>query len=191
MRENALKRAQKFGKKLFGKNFETMVMDARNAHMLGRRFDIVLLYGLSTPHFSPWDIVKLYSSATRCLKNHGIFVVEETDRRLGIFINKGYKWALVESGGVHDRFTMSFHAGYDVLRGMIRRVYFDPANPAKFVPMDIFMWGIAEVAAMAWVFFEDVDLIALENTRHFILGKRPRKALRDIKLEEPSCLRKN
>jgi SAM-dependent methyltransferase len=163
------------------------VVDARRVHELGEEYDLVLMYGLSTPHFDPWDLVRLLASVGQALKDGGIFVVEESDRRYRIFLTLGYKWALAETA--EGKFTVSFHTGYDFHRGTIRRHYLDFSAPSAPVEMDTYMWGLAEVGAFVWAFFEEVDFLRLRNERHFILGRKPRRAVSPEDLRPPGFLR--
>jgi len=44
------------------------------------------MYGLSTPHFNPWQLERLFASVAQVLDDKGIFVVDEFDRRYTIFL---------------------------------------------------------------------------------------------------------
>ncbi|RKX70284.1 hypothetical protein DRP53_05550 [candidate division WOR-3 bacterium] len=183
LRKKALARAKKWGTQVIGKRVETLVIDVKKIHTLRRKFDLALMYGLSTPHFNPRELVRLLSSVSDRLEEDGIFVVDEMDRRYTIFLNVGYKWALAE-GAEEDRLAVSFHSGYDPSKGTFKRVFIDLARRGTPVTLETFMWGLAEVAAMMWIFFKAVDLVQLRATRHFILGYRPRKILKPQDLKE-------
>ncbi|MGY4707607.1 class I SAM-dependent methyltransferase [Candidatus Bipolaricaulota sp. J31] len=185
LREEALNKAAKWAERELGKGIETVLLDAREAHKLDEKFDIVLMYGLSTPHFDPWELVRLFSSVGDALCDGGIFVLDESDRRHRIFLTVGYKWALAEAAD--ERFTVSFHTGYDLYRGTVKRHYLDLHAPDEPVEMETFMWGLAEVAAFVWCFFEEVDLVQLRDVRHFVLGRGPRGRLSpgDLILPKP------
>lgn len=77
------KKAQILIKKMGIKNIKTIIMDAKEIGRLKDKFDIVLLYGLSTPHFNPWGLLKLLSSVSSVLNDNGIFIVDESDRITG------------------------------------------------------------------------------------------------------------
>ncbi len=183
IRDDALKKAMEWGRKIGIEKMETMVIDAKEIHKINDNFDIALLYGLSTPHFNPWEIVKLFSSASQILDNNGIFVVDESDRRYRIFLSTGYKWSLAEGDG--ENTTLSFHSGYDFIKGTVKRTYVN-LKKQKIVAMESFMWSIAEIGALMWIFFNDVDIMHLDNTRHFIIGYKPRKAIKPVYLKKPS-----
>jgi len=187
LREEALRRAAKWAKEELGREIETALLDAREAHKLGEKFDLVLMYGLSTPHFDPWDLVEFLAAAGEALEDRGILVIEESDRRYRIYLTAGYKWALAEAAD--ERFTVSFHTGYDLYRGTVKRHYLDLRAPGAPVEMETFMWGLAEVAAFVWCFFGEVDLIQLRNERHFVLGRGPRRRLSPEDLRRPGLLR--
>lgn len=84
---------------------------------------------------------------------------------------------------------MSFHTGYDVTKGTCKRTYINFTNPTKPVTTELFMWGLAEVGALIWTFFKDVDLLNLIGTRYFILGYKPRKILKPEEIKEPFVIR--
>ena len=88
---------------------------------------MVPVYGLSTPHFDPWELVKLPASVGEAPGDEGIFVVGESDRRYRILPVFGYRWALAERA--EGKFTMSFHAGRDFLRGTLKRIYTNLREP--------------------------------------------------------------
>ena len=186
LRPDVLERAQVLGARELGREPETLVLNAREAHRLRRKFDVALLYGLSTPHFNPWELTELLASVGEVLKDEGILLIEETDRRYRIFLMIGYKWALAEAA--EERFTVSFHTGYDLYRGTVRRHYIDFAAGSGPVEMETFMWGLAEVGAFASCFFREVDFVRIRNQRHFILGRGPRRAISPGDLRRPRAV---
>ncbi len=187
LRRGILGKAREWGTEVIGDRIKTVPADAKEVHGLGEKFDLALMYGLSTPHFDPWELVRLLASVGESLGDDGIFVVEEGDRRYRVFLMLGYKWALAEAA--EEKLTVSFHTGYDFRRGTIRRHYLNFADLGKPVEMETFMWGLAEVAAFVWCFFGEVDLLQLRNERHFILGRKPRRAVVPKDLEPPPFLR--
>ena len=122
--------------------------DAREVRKLGRRFDIAPIYGLSTPHFDPWDIARVFVSVSEVLIGNGIFVIDEADREYTIFLTQGYKEVLVESVS-EGRLVASFHAGYDPLRDLCKRVFVVLTKGAEPVTLSTFLRGLAEVASLA------------------------------------------
>lgn len=186
LRDSTLKRAEKLAERELGRGIRTVCLDARKIHELDERFDLVLMYGLSTPHFDPWELVALLASAGEALRDEGIMALDESDRRYRIFLLAGYKWAMAE--GEDKDPTISFHLGYDLKRGTLKRVYLKPGKEGP-VTAELFMWGLAEVGAFMWCFFEELDLVPLREERHFILGRRPRRALRPGDLGTPCFLR--
>ncbi|KPL02313.1 MAG: hypothetical protein AMJ90_06220 [candidate division Zixibacteria bacterium SM23_73_2] len=185
LRKDSLDLAQRWAEDYLKKKVEVLVVDARETWKLKEKFDVCLIYGLSTPHFNPWDLVKLLSSVGEVLTDDGILVVDEADRRFRIFLEQGYKWALAEELDP-DKFVVSFHTGYDFNRGTCKKAYVNFNDPKKPVRMEVFMWGLAEVGAFLWTFFKDVDFISLGGTRHFILGYQPRRLIKPGDLKKPS-----
>ncbi|WP_324609463.1 class I SAM-dependent methyltransferase [Thermococcus piezophilus] len=77
---------------------------------------LALLWGLTMPHFDPFDAVRIFANVTLSLNEDGIFVIKETDRVYGILYNIGYKDFLVESK-TEDHTIVSVHEGYNLKRG--------------------------------------------------------------------------
>lgn len=138
LRETALKKAKTWGKELGIDNIKTIAMDAADVYKLKDTFDIVLMYGLSTPHFNPWQLERLFASVAQVLDDKGIFVVDEFDRRYTIFLKNNYQWALAESD--EDKFCLSFHTGYNLKRGTFKRTHVSfSKTPIKPVEIETFM----------------------------------------------------
>lgn len=188
LRKDALKKAKQWGEKVLGKKILTKVIDAKEIHKLGRKFDMVFMYGLSTPHFNPWDIIRLFGATSECLEDDGIFIIDEADRRYSIFFTRGYQQLIAE--GDDNKFVLNFHSGYDMLKGTFSRTHFSPIFPKKTITMELYFWGLAEIGSFTFLFFEDVDFVNTEGTRCFILGYKPRKVLRLGDLREPLLFRK-
>lgn len=185
LRGEALETAERFGYGEIGCRVRTALMDAREIHRTGEKFDLVLMYGLSTPHFNPWDLVRFLSSAGEVLNDDGFLAVEEADRRYSIFLTAGYKWALYEAFD-ESKPVISFHAGYDLKSGMVKRVFWNfKGEPFS---MEAYYWGFAELASLTWIFFKDVDLVSLGRARGFIVGVAPRRLLKPEALGEPSFI---
>jgi len=183
LRGEALEAARKFSYEETGSVARTALIDARETHRIGERFDLVLMYGLSTPHFNPWDLARFLSSAGEALSDDGFLAVEEVDRRYTIFLSVGYKWALYETLE-ENKPVVSFHAGYDFRNGMMKRVFWNFKEEP--FPMELYYWGFAELAGLTWLFFKDVDLVSLERARGFVVGIAPRRLLKPETLGEPS-----
>lgn len=174
LRESALKIAREFSRRELGFEAKTVVHDARRVHELGYSPDIVLIWGLSTPHFSPWDLVSMYASVSMMLGRNGIMIVEESDRVYTIFLTMGYKNVLCEHASGNS-VVVTMHVGHDVLTGYTTRVAYDLVT-REHVLMNAYFWDIASSAAFAWIFFEDVDFMAREGSRAtgYIIARKPR-----------------
>jgi len=68
LREDALEKAVEFSRAA-GIEAEALVADARELYKSGIEADIAILWGLSTPHFNPIDLVKLYGSVSTILRD--------------------------------------------------------------------------------------------------------------------------
>jgi hypothetical protein len=158
-------------------------------------YDIVLLWGLSTPHLDPWQMVKAYSSICYLLNDSGVMVMDEVDRIFNIFYRVGYKDFLVEGESEKGATVASIHVGYDESRGVFKRATYTLPGFQKVATLDYRFWDLAGIAATGWLFFEDVDTIPpnrhkIQGMPHIILLSKPRRKihLQDLKTE-PTLLR--
>lgn len=136
LRDNSLQKAKNWSKRL-GLNIETQVIDVRETYKIEGVFDIVLMFGLSAPHFNPWDMVKVISSVSQVLDTNGVFVMHESDRRQGIFLNNSYKWVLGREGG--GKVMLNFHSGYDAIKGVVKRTYVSLTFVNEPITMEMYL----------------------------------------------------
>jgi len=192
LRENALKVAKEWGRKEVKREVHTVKVEARKIHTLKVKADVILMHGLSAPHFNPWDMVKLLASSCETLVDSGLIIMEEGDRIYRIFYQQGYKDALVERVD-EERIIISTHAGYDMLKGTFRQAEIDLISRPKPVILEAYFWGLAELMAFAWIFFENIDFVRDPEgniAQGFIIAKKPRrKVLPDTFAQNPIILR--
>lgn len=190
LRESALRVAREFGKKELGIEVKTLLMDVRELHKLRETFDVVLMTGYSMSHFSPWEAVRIFSGFAHVLADDGLVVMEECDRHAHIFYRVGYKHILVERT-TDDRVTVSIHAGYDFIRGVVARIYVDLLS-RETERIDVCYWTLAELLVLLWMFFRDVDFIPVRGPYGFILAreKRGRLSLEEL-ATPPTVLRRH
>jgi SAM-dependent methyltransferase len=135
-------------------------------------FDVILVYGLSAPHLDPYQFVRVASGMAACLDKNGVAVLEEDDRVYAILYRAGYRGVHVEEAG-EDRLVVSYHAGYDLRRGMFRRLIVNHYTGER-VEAPMRFWDIAGLAGILWAFFEDVDFKPTGVARGFLLARGPR-----------------
>jgi len=186
LRERALEVARRFSREELGDEAEVLVHDAIRVHEVLRDLDLVLMYGLSTPHFDPWRAILLLASISESLKDDGVFLVEETDRRYWVFYMTGYKDVMSEFRG--DEPTLSMHKGYDFRRGTFKRVHFSLLR-GEMAEFEVYFWGVAEFMSLMWLFFEEVDMRPVDYKRFILLARHPRRRIRPADLKLPSMLR--
>ena len=148
LRGDALEVAERFGEEELGFRPVTHRVDALAVGGLGVEFDLVVLYGLSTPHFDPWSMSLLCWSVGRALSEGGVFVVEESDRGSLLF-ERRYRDVLVEGYG-DESVTVSLHVGYDPLRGRVRRALLELPGGDGPVYLEAYVWDLAGSAALIW-----------------------------------------
>ncbi|ABL78783.1 class I SAM-dependent methyltransferase [Thermofilum pendens] len=189
LRREALELARRFSEAELGSPAETYVLDARELHALGRRFDVALVYGLTTPHFDAFDAARVYSSIAESLADDGVLLVEENDRFYGLIVLGGYREVFYE--GDERRGALSVQVGYDSLRGVVRRMHVDLSTGKRAVGETRY-WDLAGTLALVWLFFEDVDFARYPGKPRtgIVIAKKPRRKLRPDELGLPTVLRK-
>ncbi len=181
LREDALERGVRFAERE-GVEAEYRAINALSIEKIKDKFDMLLLWGLSSPHFSPQEIVKLFASVSLLLKKDGIFIMNESDRRGSIFLKTGYKLALGEERG--EKFVMSFHTGYDPYRGTFKRRYV--SLNGSTAEEELYLWGIAELSTFLTLFFKEVKIIPVQGTYlYLIISRKPIKKILPEDIKEP------
>ncbi|WFO74767.1 class I SAM-dependent methyltransferase [Desulfurococcaceae archaeon MEX13E-LK6-19] len=176
LRGSALEKAKEFCRRELGFEPRTVVWDARKVHELGLKVDLMLMYGLATPHFCPWDLLRVYASASLAISDDGVFIVEESDRFQTIFRRVGYKDILAEHVS-EDRIVLTLHKSHDILTGYTTRVAVDLVTK-QASPMNVYFWDIASSATLLWIFFNDIDFIQKPaKPSGYIIAYKPRKTI--------------
>ncbi len=157
LRRTALDKASEYAERELGIRITKYVYDVTRLWELDLKADIVLLYGFSTPHFNPYDMVKISASVARIIGEEGVFLVEESDRIYNIYQRFGYKWILPEHVD-EEKTILSIEAGRDTLKGVNRRLTIDLVSGER-VLSEIRLWDIAGTASILWSFFKHVDII--------------------------------
>lgn len=188
--EEALRIGEKWGSEELGEKVSIININALLIHKLRIKRDIVLMYGLSASHFSPWEFVKLLSSISEILEEDGLLIIEEVDRTYSIFLRVGYKDLVVER---HDEPIISLHSNYDSIRGIFERTYINLLDPSNRVKASFYYWNIAELMTLVWLYFQDVDFFPYDKKRSqgLIIGYRPRYKIKPIDLEYKPRVLKN
>ncbi len=174
IRRDVLSKAKRFSKEVLGVEAKTLVHDVREDMGIKSYYDIALLWGLTTPHFSPWDLIKVYANIAKMLKDGSLLMYDEGDRVYSIFYILGYKDVVaerVENGNV----VLTVHKDREFRTGYMVRLAINLLT-RDFVEMKIYFWDLAGSAALAWIFFEDVDFIPKDRPyRGIVIAKNPRK----------------
>ena len=188
IRRDVKEDSRAFTKRELGEEAELVVEDATRIGTINQ-FDFAIMWGYSTPHFNPWQMTKLIANISRNLRENGFFLIEEMDRLFTVFVQSGYQRVLAERV-TEDRAILSLHSGYEPMKGSFSRLLVDLFE-GKPTSEEFFFWGLASLAQMLWMFFEDVDFIQRDRYRGVLIAKKPR---RDMALEayaslEPRLLR--
>lgn len=137
---------------------------------LGSNYDIALLFGLSTPHFSPLEMLKLLANVSKALCDNGIVIIEEVDRIYNIFYKIGYKDLLVQSST--SDVVLSLHLNYDKRSGVFIRKFlriYPTYEPLGDLP--VFMWSTALTSSYVWMFFKNVEIVTISNVDYIVASK--------------------
>ncbi|MGC8949316.1 MAG: methyltransferase domain-containing protein [Thermoprotei archaeon] len=174
LRESALRKAEEFGKLELGFKPITLKAAVLKLHELNKTFDLCLMYGLSAPHFNPFQMCELLVSVSEILTNDGIFIMDEADRTYSIFFMRGYQHVLPEIS--KEKVVISLHKSYNNITGTFKRLIIDLLNK-NAIEMDMYFWNLAELMAMAWLLFNDIDFMKDKERPYagFIIIHKPRK----------------
>jgi predicted RNA methylase len=186
-------------KKSQGVYVKTIVSDATNLYEslkdYGNYFDVAILWGLSSPHFDPWKMARIYASVSYLLSDKGTMVLEEVDRVLNIFYKVGYKDFLPQVTQEGGKTIVSVHLGYNIISGTFQRAYYILPGFREVSKLSVRLWDIAGISALGWMFFRDVDIVGPDNHKvqggnYVILLTSPRRSIEPYDLsEEPSMLK--
>ncbi len=175
LRGDALFKAKDFAVEELGREPELIEGDAFLAHELVGGADVVLIYGLTMPHFDTWRTVLLLNSIREIVKPEGAVLIHHLDQVYW----EGY---LHPSGDVYPFFlegdlTLSLFKGYDVKRGSSRRVVVSPRT-GEMADYNVYQWNVSLMAALVWIFFEDVEYFPIleDGSAGIIMGIGPRSS---------------
>jgi hypothetical protein len=174
VRSSALSKGKRYAKEILGIDVNLIEENSCKLYKLSSRYDIALVYGLSTPHFNPFQLISLVSSISQIISGDGILVVEETDRIYSVFLTRRYEYLLPENIS-DERMIFSVHKRYDPVKGVFKRLYIDILSREK-ASLDLKFWDLSSVAGIIWMFFKDVDFYSFSEKKvhGFLLGKSPR-----------------
>ncbi|ACJ17416.1 SAM-dependent methyltransferase [Thermococcus onnurineus NA1] len=153
--------------------------DVREVSKLVGEHDLALLWGLTMPHFDPFDVIRIFANVALSLNEDGVFVMEETDRVYGILYQVGYKDFLVESK-TEDYTLISVHEGYNLKRGTFKRTYYKLPGFEKITEEEHRLWDLASQLAIGSIFFREWKLITrnehgINGVSHLLYFRRPKK----------------
>lgn len=178
LRRDALSKAVEFGLRELGFRPEALVHDILELGEaeLKAVFDVALMWGLTTPHFSPWEWVRVLSKVSRLLASNGLFVYDEGDRVYTISYLVGYKEILPELVE-RDKVVLTIHEGREFKTGCFNRLVLNLISGER-EEMKVYFWDLASSAAFTWVFFNDVDYMPTRRPYlGVIIGRGPRQVL--------------
>ena len=183
LRGEALSKAGDFASKELGKAPTLIEGDAFLVHELVDGADVVLIYGLTMPHFDPWRASLLLNSIREVVKPDGAVLIHHLDQVYW----EGY---LHPSGDVYPFFdgnlTLSLYKEYDTMRGSVRRVMLSPEK-GEMVEYDVYQWSTSLLSSLVWAFFEDVEYFPIlpDESAGIVMGVGPRPGWRVGDLEIP------
>ncbi len=147
----------------------TRALDATHLEKLGEKYDIALLWGHSTPHFSPRELVRLFSSMRRILKEEGTALIQEKDRVFDIFYKSKYRSFLPERNGI-----VSVDEGYDRDEGCFIRGYYHLDGFKLIARTRVRMWDTPLVCAILEIFFKNVRTLETPDS-DIVVASHPRR----------------
>jgi SAM-dependent methyltransferase len=146
-------------------------IEAMQISDFNKKFDVIIMYGLSTPHFPPKESIQLYSKVKEALSVDGFFILQEMDRRKALFLDgKYYKKAYAEG---HNERLVSEEIGYNVDDGTVQREYYSEKDPSSRVSSKSFFWSVAETDALLSLYWDKVDKVPLGGDKYFLISSEP------------------
>jgi len=186
IRRDAIRDALHFAKEE-GIEAEAYVMNALEAYKLGK-YEIILMYGATLTHFNEWNMIRLFASSTKALKENGVIVIEEIDRVNAIF-EKGFRDVIFESRDP-EKLSLSIHSRYDLITGSYYRTFIR-LREFEAVTIPVNFRSIAHIASTLWLFTKDVDISPTgEDALYFVMGRSPRGIIDPEDLREGTTVSK-
>ncbi len=178
LRRDSLSKAVEFSLRELGFKPEILVRDVLELSetSLERVFDLALVWGHTTPHFSPWEWVKVLANISRLLVDDGLFIYDETDRAYTMFYLVGYKEVLPELVE-KDRVVLTIHKEREFRTGYFKRIALNLLS-GEGEEMKVYFWDLASSATLTWVFFRDVDYAPIRRPYSgIIIARNPRRSI--------------
>ncbi len=159
--------------------YESLQADVEDAvRRVKGKFDLILIWGSSMPHLSPWKAAKVLAGLREVSSGEAKVMVEQWDISGSLLRRNQFKRILLE-GKVDDegQGLLSLHVGYDPFTGMDERAYYRLPGMKFLLKTRVHLWGLSELATMMWLFYEEVDLIERWGRwgRPVVVARRPRK----------------
>lgn len=162
-------------------------------YKLDRKFDFVLMYGASTPHFDPWSMIRLLSGISHVLMDDGVFIVEDTDRRYTIFYLMKYK-DVISGKTLDGNVYLDMHTGYMTLYVECLKGHLLFCQVQRSLWRLIVIIGDHRNGCLIMGFFRDVDIVrhVRGGFHYFIIAANPRKILvpEDLIMEPKAIAKK-
>nr|WP_256359224.1 class I SAM-dependent methyltransferase [Vulcanisaeta sp. JCM 14467] len=190
LRQSALDKARRFGLRELGFEPRVIIHNVLEEMALGEKFDIALIWGLTTPHFSPWNWIKVLINVWQLLTDDGIFMYEESDRIYAIQHVTGYREVnpeIVEK----DRVVLTIYKDRDFRSGYETRLVLNLITNER-EELKVYFWDLASSAAFTWIFFNDVDFIPTRRPyTGAVIARNPRRTfdLKALFSQKPSILK--
>ncbi|MEB3780230.1 MAG: class I SAM-dependent methyltransferase [Desulfurococcales archaeon] len=149
-------------------------MDARRLprEVGEEKFDLVLSWGSSIPHFDSFDLPLFLAGSREVQVADGVLVIQQYDLLPGILLNNAFKQVLVEGS------IMTFFKEYDALRGVLRRLAYKIPELEYIGIVESRLWDVSQITSMAWIFYKYVDIqssIDLKRPTSVIIASSPRE----------------
>ncbi len=138
------------------------VKDCREPLTFLRKQDVVLIWGLTMPHFDPFDAARIMKNVASILNTEGSFFIEEFDRIYSLFYQRRYRDILVERK-TEEETIVSVDEGYNVKRGTVMRSYYKLPGFEKVLEMESRLWDLAGLAGMGSLLFDSVRMITSDE----------------------------
>ncbi len=133
-------------------------------------FDLALVWGSSLPHLDVYSLHLLLAGLRELQPAHGALIVEQKDLLSDILVNNAFRHVMV-TGDV-----LTVYRSYDRVRGVQVRLAYRAGDLSPLGTVESRLWGLAEVAAAAWIFYGHVTVMDLVEFRptNVVVARGPR-----------------
>ena len=124
------------------------------------KYDLVIFWGSSMPHFDVFEYVSMISSIYNLTHNDSVFMMEQANLGWNLMFRRSFERLVVEGSiDPEGRGVVSLFTRYDPIKGVQYRHYYLLPGYKSLGVIKSRLWDIASLLGILWIYFEDVDAL--------------------------------